>query len=127
MVVHQTEPAHGNSKDLIKFLQSILDPILTAWSRLIAHEMSPTNATRNTVITTTYGGINQSRTGDSHSKAPKRTIKSIRTTFHIQPARQSLCLSFFCLRLATKHNISPGQAQGISNPASLPRGGLFVS
>jgi hypothetical protein len=95
MVVHKTESAHGNSKDLVKFLQSILDPILTPRSRLIAHEMSPTNATRNTVIPTTYAGINQSRTGDSHSKAPKRTIKSICTTYQLQPSRQSLCLSFF--------------------------------
>jgi hypothetical protein len=33
--------------------------------------MSPANATRNTVIPTTYAGINKSRTRDSHSKAPE--------------------------------------------------------
>jgi hypothetical protein len=97
VVVHQTEPANRNGKNLIKFLQSVLDPILTPWSRLLTHEMSPTNATRNTVIPTTYGGINKSRTGDSHSKAPKQTIKSVRTSYQIQSARLSLCLSFFVL------------------------------
>jgi hypothetical protein len=47
------------------------------------------------MIPTTYGGINKSRTGDSHSKAPEETVKSIRTSYQIQSARQSLCLSFF--------------------------------
>jgi hypothetical protein len=98
MVAHQTEPAYGNSKDLVKFLQSILDPILTPWSSFVAHKMSPTNAARNTMIPTTYGGINKSRTGDSHSKAPEETVKSIHTSYQIQSARQSLCLSFFVFR-----------------------------
>jgi hypothetical protein len=70
MVVYQPEAIDRNSKNLIKYLQPILDPILTPRRNLVTHEMSPANATRNTVITTTYAGINKSRTGDRHSKAP---------------------------------------------------------
>jgi hypothetical protein len=114
MVVHETEPAYGNCKDLVKFLQSILDPILTPWSSFVAHKMSPTNAARNTMIPTTYGGINKSRTGDSHSKAPEETVKSIGTLYQIQSARQSLCLSFFVLSIWFPPTFPPPQSFDIS-------------
>ena len=71
MVIHQTEATDGNGKDLNKFLQPILDSILMSWRSLLPHEMSPANATRNTMMPTTYDGINKSRTRDSHSKAPE--------------------------------------------------------
>ena len=47
-----SEATDGNGKDLIKFPQPILDPILIPGCNFITHEISPTNATNNKVITT---------------------------------------------------------------------------
>jgi len=62
--------------------------------------MSPTNATRNTVIPTTYGGINKSRTGDSHSENPKTKNRNNRKSLPKSQCPSIAMPVLFCSSIA---------------------------
>jgi hypothetical protein len=58
--------------------------------------MGPADAARNTVVPTTYGRINKSRTGDGHSINPKTKNRNNRKSLPKSPCPSIAVPVLFC-------------------------------
>jgi hypothetical protein len=72
VAVHGAKAPYRYREDFVEFFETLVDPIFPLEAVLIGKQMGLASASRNAVIPTTYGRIDQSEASFSHGNSPSR-------------------------------------------------------